>query len=104
LARCGCILHHYPENILMPGERRPSLVKSKGIQDLTLCERDILTDALRTNSITVQHITADNAHRAIMASHEPIICGEAPEYDSQNLHGRHAFLNGRINRKGLPRR
>ncbi|KAG0694722.1 hypothetical protein DFH29DRAFT_1006068 [Suillus ampliporus] len=67
------------------------------------CEQDLLADALRTNSITVQHITTDDAHQQIMTFHEPIIFGEAPEYDSQNLHGRCAFLNGRIDRKGLPR-
>ncbi|KAG1790546.1 uncharacterized protein HD556DRAFT_1446068 [Suillus plorans] len=27
---------------------------------------------------------------------------EVPQWDLQNLHGRHAFLNGRTNRKGLP--
>ncbi|KAG2356290.1 hypothetical protein BDR07DRAFT_1375886 [Suillus spraguei] len=30
------ILHHYPENVLMPGERRPTLARSKGIHNLTL--------------------------------------------------------------------
>ncbi|KAG2114866.1 hypothetical protein DEU56DRAFT_705592, partial [Suillus clintonianus] len=99
LAHRGCTLHHYPENVLMPGEKRPTLVKSKGIHDLTIHERDLLTDALRNNSITVQHIN-NNTRRQIMISREPIIFGEAPEYDSQDLRGRRAFLNGRIDRKG----
>ncbi|KAG1856732.1 hypothetical protein F4604DRAFT_1931721 [Suillus subluteus] len=103
LARRGCTLHHYPENVLMPGEKRPSLVRSKGINDLTICEWDLLANALRLNLITIQHVANNDTRRKIQASRKPIIFGEAPEYDSQNLRGRHAFLNGRIDRKGLAR-
>lgn len=85
----------------MPGERRPTLAKSKGIHDLTVHEQDLLADALKMNSITVQQVSSDKAHHKIMTSHAPIIFREAPQWDSQNLHGRRAFLNGQIDRKGL---
>ncbi|KAG1833294.1 hypothetical protein DFJ58DRAFT_847833 [Suillus subalutaceus] len=88
LARRGCTLHHYPKNVLMPGKKRPMLARSKGIHNLTLHEQDLLADALRTNSITIQHITNNNSRRKIQISREPIIFGEAPEYDSPDLHGR----------------
>ncbi|KAG1794593.1 uncharacterized protein HD556DRAFT_1442777 [Suillus plorans] len=103
LAHRGYTLHHYPENVLMPGKKRPTLVKSKGIHDLTLRERDLLADALKTNTIIIQHVTTDKARRKIMTSREPIIFGEAPQNDSRNPRGRRTFLNGRIDRRGLPR-
>ncbi|KAG2365063.1 hypothetical protein BDR07DRAFT_1481746 [Suillus spraguei] len=65
LAHCGYILHHYPENVLMPGERRPTLARSKGIHNLTLCEWDPLTDALKANTITIEHVTTDKAHKTL---------------------------------------
>lgn len=103
LAHRGCVIHNYPENVLVPGERRTTLLRSKGIHDLTLPSRAILADALKNNSLTVQHITAGNTCRRLLASREPIILGEAPAPESPHTHGRRVFVDGRIDRKGLPR-
>ncbi|KAG0694538.1 hypothetical protein DFH29DRAFT_767301, partial [Suillus ampliporus] len=103
LAQRGCIIHNYPENVLMPGERRVTLAKSKGIHDLTLSSRAVLTDALKNNSLTVQHTTTESTCQRLLASREPIILGEAPAPESPHTHGRRVFVDGRIDRKGLPR-
>ncbi|KAG0695712.1 hypothetical protein DFH29DRAFT_770146, partial [Suillus ampliporus] len=103
LAQRGYTLHNYPEKTLMPGERRNTATKSKGINDLTLRERDILVYALQENLLTIQHVTSDNAHRRILASRDPVIFGEAPIPESHHTHGRRGFVNGRIDWKGLPR-
>ncbi|KAG1817617.1 uncharacterized protein BJ212DRAFT_1218736, partial [Suillus subaureus] len=103
LARCGCVIHNYPENVLMPGERCTMLLKSKGIHDLTLSSWAILMDALKNNSLTMQHITTGNACQRLLASCEPIILGEAPAPESPHTRGWCMFIDGRIDRKGLPR-
>ncbi|KAG1817889.1 hypothetical protein EV424DRAFT_1324079 [Suillus variegatus] len=61
LGNHGCILRNYPDNTLMPGERRTTLAQSKGIHDLTLREWSILVDALKNNLLTLQHITDHDA-------------------------------------------
>lgn len=53
LAHYGYTLHHYSKNVLMSGKKHPILTKSKSIYDLILHEQDLLTDALKTNAITV---------------------------------------------------
>ncbi|KAG2156681.1 uncharacterized protein EDB93DRAFT_1062082, partial [Suillus bovinus] len=103
LARHGCVIHNYPENVLAPGERRSTLLRSKGIHDLTLPSRAILADALKNNLLTVQHITTEKTCRRLLASHEPIILGEAPAPESPHTRGRRVFVDGRIDRKGLRR-
>ncbi|KAG1835704.1 hypothetical protein EV424DRAFT_1531557 [Suillus variegatus] len=57
LEKHGFILHNYPENTLMPGERCNTLRKSKGIHNLTLHECGVLVDALKDDMMTLQHLT-----------------------------------------------
>ncbi|KAG1898087.1 uncharacterized protein F5891DRAFT_1191390 [Suillus fuscotomentosus] len=63
LEKHGFVLHNYPENTLMPGERHNTLRKSKGIHDLTLCERGVLADALK-DDFADSHIDW-NGHRRL---------------------------------------
>ncbi|KAG1860859.1 hypothetical protein F4604DRAFT_1684336 [Suillus subluteus] len=100
LAHRGCILKNYLEKILMPGERRATLAKSKGIHDLSLHERCILADALKNDVLTVKSVATD-AYKSLMASRVPIIVGEAPPADSPYTRRRQGFANGRIDRLGL---
>ncbi|KAG1891892.1 uncharacterized protein F5891DRAFT_908164, partial [Suillus fuscotomentosus] len=100
LAHRGCILKNYPEDILMPGERRPTVVRSKGIHDLTTLERFKLADALKNNVLTVKSIPTD-ARKSLAKSRAPVIVGEVPTANSPHTHGRRVFANGRIDRHGL---
>ncbi|KAG2130322.1 uncharacterized protein EDB93DRAFT_1048557, partial [Suillus bovinus] len=100
LARRGYILENYPENILMPGERRSTLAKSKGIHDLSIHEWHILADALKNNALTVKTVATD-ALENLMASRVPVIIGEAPSTDSRHTRGRQGFADGQIDRLGL---
>ncbi|KAG1896265.1 uncharacterized protein F5891DRAFT_934019, partial [Suillus fuscotomentosus] len=100
LAKRGYVLQHYPENVLMPGERRATLAKSKGIHDLTLRERQIFADALKNNLLTVKTITGKDARAKLVASRRPVIVGEAPAPDSNNRRGWCWFANGRLDRRG----
>ncbi|KAG1725302.1 hypothetical protein EDB19DRAFT_1915115 [Suillus lakei] len=54
LAQRGYVLQHYPEDVLMPGEKCTTLAKSKGIHDLTLCEHQIFANALKSNLLTIK--------------------------------------------------
>ncbi|KAG1718221.1 hypothetical protein EDB19DRAFT_1612279, partial [Suillus lakei] len=54
----GCVLYNYPEDALMPGELRDTNQKSKGINDLTLRERGVLSDALKDGSLTLKRFRA----------------------------------------------
>lgn len=45
----------YPEDILMPGETRSSLARSKGINDLDKREQIILADALKSGTLVFKH-------------------------------------------------
>jgi hypothetical protein len=103
LAKRGYVIHNYPEHTLMPGEKRTTLVQSKGVHDLSLRERDVLANALKDNSLTIQHLTTDEARRRLLRSHDPVIIGEAPGSESQYSHGRRQFFDSRIDRKGLRR-
>ncbi|KAG1805287.1 hypothetical protein EV424DRAFT_1305442, partial [Suillus variegatus] len=103
LGNRGCILRNYPDNTLMPGERRTTLTTSKGIHDLTLRERSVLVDALKNDLLTLQHVTDHDAHRRLLFSRDPVIYGEAPSAESPHSHGRRQFLDCRIDRRGLPR-
>ncbi|KAG1885193.1 hypothetical protein F4604DRAFT_1676583 [Suillus subluteus] len=100
LARHGYILENYLENILMPGERRATLAKNKGIHDLSIHEWCVLADALKNNSLTVKTVTTD-ALENLMASRVPVIVGEAPSADSRHTRGRQGFADGQIDRLGL---
>ncbi|KAG1843327.1 hypothetical protein F4604DRAFT_1689567 [Suillus subluteus] len=91
------------KNMLMPSETCDTLVKSKGIHDLTLRERRVLGDALKNNTLTVKHTTTNAARARLLASCGPIIIGETPESGSRNSCGRHMFANGRIDKQGLAR-
>ncbi|KAG1897284.1 uncharacterized protein F5891DRAFT_921674, partial [Suillus fuscotomentosus] len=102
LAYHGCILGNYLENILMPGERRATLAKSKGIHDLSLHERRILANALKDDVLTIKSVAVD-AHKTLMASRDPVIVGEAPLADSPHTRGRRGFANGKIDRRGSTR-
>ncbi|KAG0705802.1 hypothetical protein DFH29DRAFT_780099, partial [Suillus ampliporus] len=99
----GCVLQHYPENVLMPGEKRHTLVKSKGIHDLLLHERRVFVDALKNNLLTVKTITKQSALTNLMASCSPVIIGEAPAPHSNHTRGRRWYADGRSDRQGLPR-
>ncbi|KAG1851786.1 hypothetical protein C8R48DRAFT_777740 [Suillus tomentosus] len=77
LARRGCILENYPEDVLMPGERRSTLAKSKGIHDLTIHERFKLANALKNDALTVKSVATD-ARKSLTTSRVPVIVGEAP--------------------------
>ncbi|KAG1904935.1 uncharacterized protein F5891DRAFT_944367, partial [Suillus fuscotomentosus] len=86
LAHHGYILENYPEDILMPGERRPTTARSKGINDLTTLERFKLADALKNNVLTIKSIATD-AHKSLAKSRVPVIVGEAPTANSRHTHG-----------------
>ncbi|KAG1903007.1 uncharacterized protein F5891DRAFT_1185655 [Suillus fuscotomentosus] len=100
LACRGCILEKYPEDILMPGERRSTLAKSKGIHDLTIHERFKLADALKNDALTCKSVATD-ALKSLTASRVPVIVGEAPIAKSLHTRGRRGFANGWIDRFGL---
>ncbi|KAG1867142.1 hypothetical protein C8R48DRAFT_540976, partial [Suillus tomentosus] len=100
LGKHGFVLHNYPENTLMPGERRNTLRKSKGIHDLTLRECGVLADALKDDVLTLQRLTTDDACRRLLASRDPVIYGEAPGPDSRCTHGRRQFADSHIDRNG----
>ncbi|KAG1841842.1 hypothetical protein F4604DRAFT_1939208 [Suillus subluteus] len=101
LARRSCILRDYPDNILMPGEKRATLARSKGINDLSLDERRVLANALKKNALTVESTTTLKACNDLMLSRAPVILGEAPVGDPLITRGRRKFANGRIDRLGL---
>ncbi|KAG1721681.1 hypothetical protein EDD22DRAFT_752038, partial [Suillus occidentalis] len=103
LGQRGHVLQQYPEDVLMPGEKRATLAKSKGIHDLSIRERRILADALKSNLLTVKSITGKDARAKLMSSRSPVIIGEAPAPDSKHIRGRRGYVNGRQDRKGLPR-
>ncbi|KAG2353236.1 hypothetical protein BDR07DRAFT_1496650 [Suillus spraguei] len=84
----------------MPGERRATLVKSKGIHDLAIHEQHVLVGALKNNTLTVKTVATD-ALEDLIASRVPIIVREAPSTDSHHTHGRQVFANGQIDRLGL---
>lgn len=102
LAHRGYILENYPEDILMPGETRPTVVRSKGINDLTTLERFKLADALKNNVLTIKSIPTD-ARESLAKSRVPVIIGQAPTANSSHTRGRRVFANGRIDRRGLTR-
>ncbi|KAG2115499.1 hypothetical protein DEU56DRAFT_919410 [Suillus clintonianus] len=95
LARRGYILENYPENILMPGERRATLAKSKGIHDLSIHERRVLADALKNNSLTVKTVTTD-ALENLMASRVPVV-GEEIGMQTPESH-KNIYLERRASR------
>ncbi|KAG1801275.1 hypothetical protein EV424DRAFT_1284562, partial [Suillus variegatus] len=103
LARRGYVLQHYPENVLMPGEKRDTLIRSKGIHDLSLRECQVFANALKNNLLTVKTITRQRALAHLMASRSPVIIEEAPASHSMHKHGRRWYANGRSDRQGLPR-
>lgn len=86
----------------MPGERRATLAKSKGIHDLSLHERRVLANALKDDVLTVKSVAID-ARKSLMASRDPIIVGEVPFADSPHTRGRQGFANGKIDRCGSTR-
>ncbi|KAG2154224.1 uncharacterized protein EDB93DRAFT_1081597 [Suillus bovinus] len=88
LARHGYILQHYPENVLMPGEKCATLIRSKGIHDLSLHERQVFANALKNNLLTIKTITRQRALAHLMASHSPMIIEEAPASHSMHKCGR----------------
>ncbi|KAG2043863.1 hypothetical protein BDR03DRAFT_977582 [Suillus americanus] len=100
LAHRGCILENYPEDILMPSERCPTVVRSKGIHDLTTLEHFKLADALKNNVLTIKSIPTD-ARKSLAKFCAPVIIGEAPTANSPHTHGRRVFANGQIDRHGL---
>ncbi|KAG1877475.1 hypothetical protein F4604DRAFT_1493391, partial [Suillus subluteus] len=102
LARRGYVLQDYPENVLMPGEKRSS-ARSKGINDLLLRERRVFADALKNNLLTVKIITKQSALANLMASRMPVIIEEAPAPHSNHTRGWRWYADGRSDRQGLPR-
>ncbi|KAG1877144.1 hypothetical protein C8R48DRAFT_768693 [Suillus tomentosus] len=102
LTRRGYILQHYPEDVLMPGKKHTSLVKSKGIHDLSLCERRVFADALKNNMLTIKMLTKPGTLANLSASRRPVIMEEAPAPHSNYTHGRHWYANGRCDWLGLP--
>ncbi|KAG1758872.1 hypothetical protein EDD22DRAFT_750862, partial [Suillus occidentalis] len=103
LGKNGYVLYNYPEDALMPGEIRNTLQRSKGISDLTLRERGVLSDALKDGSLTLKRLNTKDSPRRLLASREPVIYGEAPGPDSPHAYGRRMFVNCRIDRKGPSR-
>ncbi|KAG2159670.1 uncharacterized protein EDB93DRAFT_1045470, partial [Suillus bovinus] len=102
LARRGYVLQHYPENVLMPSEKHLTLIKRKGIHQLLLCEHQILADALKNNLLTIKTITKQSTLTNLMASHSPVIIGEAPAPHSDHTHGWRWYADGRSDWRGLP--
>ncbi|KAG1888273.1 hypothetical protein F4604DRAFT_1548234, partial [Suillus subluteus] len=100
LGNRGCILSNYPDNILMPGEKRDTLTRSKGIHDLTLRERGVLANALKDNSLTLHHVADNDARQRLLSSRDPVIYREAPSAESPHSCGRRQFFNCQIDRKG----
>lgn len=100
LGKHGFILHNYPENTLMPGERCNTLRKSKGIHNLTLHECGVLVDALKDDMMTLQHLTTDDACQRLLASCDPVIYSKAPGPDSHCTHGRRQFVDSHIDQNG----
>lgn len=94
LARRGYVLQHYPENVLMPGEKRDTLIRSKGIHDLSLRERQVFANALKNNLLTVKTITRQRALAHLMASRSPVIIEEAPASHSVHKRGQCWYANG----------
>ncbi|KAG1839147.1 hypothetical protein DFJ58DRAFT_733506 [Suillus subalutaceus] len=103
LARLGCRLVNYPDDTLMPGEIRPTLIRSKGIHDLTLPHRVNLVNALKMGTLTIQAMTNDTARKRLTMSWDPVIIAEAPSYRSNHSRARRVFANGDIDFRG-PRR
>ncbi|KAG1743327.1 uncharacterized protein EDB91DRAFT_1247408 [Suillus paluster] len=103
LARLGYVLVNYPDETLVPGEKRPTLSRSKGICDMTVHHRHSLINALKTGTLTIQEVTSGAARTRLTTSNDPVIIGEAPPPRSVHSRGRRVFANGRIDRKGLPR-
>ncbi|KAG2340891.1 hypothetical protein BDR05DRAFT_888964, partial [Suillus weaverae] len=103
LGKNGSVLYNYPENALMPGELRDTNHKSKGINDLTLREHGVLSDALKDGSLTLKRFHAKDYPCRLLASRDPVIYGEAPGPHSLHTFGHRLFVNGHIDRKG-PRR
>ncbi|KAG1837515.1 hypothetical protein DFJ58DRAFT_668888 [Suillus subalutaceus] len=85
LARLGCRLVNYPDDTLMPGKIRPTLIWSKGIHDLTLPHRVNLVNALKMGTFTIQAMTNDTARKRLTMSWDPVIIAEAPSYRSKPL-------------------
>ncbi|KAG1855714.1 hypothetical protein DFJ58DRAFT_623455, partial [Suillus subalutaceus] len=100
LAKRSCVIHNYPEHTLMPSEKCTALTRGKGIHDLSLHEREVLANALKDNSLTLEHITTDHARRKLLGLREPVIYGEAPGAESLYSRGRRQFCDSRIDRKG----
>ncbi|KAG1719197.1 uncharacterized protein EDB91DRAFT_1257842 [Suillus paluster] len=84
LARRGCILQNYPENILMPGEKRPTLAKSKGISDLSLDEWRVLADALKRDITCASRHAIEAVEEGVIEDEEAIIEDEV-EVDHGDL-------------------
>jgi hypothetical protein len=103
LGKNGLVLYNYPEDALMPGELRDMNQKSKGINDLTLRERGVLSDALKDGSLTLKHFHAKDYPHRLLASCNPVIYGKAPGPHSPHEFGCRLFVNGRIDRKGPSR-
>ncbi|KAG1748022.1 hypothetical protein EDD22DRAFT_958179 [Suillus occidentalis] len=53
LAWLGCHLINYSDDTLMPGKTQPTLIRSKGIHDLTLPHRVNLVNALKMGTLTI---------------------------------------------------
>ncbi|KAG1845652.1 hypothetical protein F4604DRAFT_1549131, partial [Suillus subluteus] len=103
LGKNGLVLYNYPEDALMPGELRDTNQKSKGINDLTLRERGVLSDALKDGSLTLKRFRAKDFPRSLLASCKPVIYGEAPGPESPHAFRCRMFVNGRIDQKGPSR-
>jgi hypothetical protein len=87
---------------LIPGELRPSLSRTKGIHDLSHHHRVNLINHLKAGILTIRAVKSDAARTRLTTSKDPVIIGEAPLARSLHSHGRRAFADGRIDRKGLP--
>lgn len=87
LARHVYVLQHYYKDILMPGEKCTSLVKSKGIHDLSLCECRVFVDALKNNMLTIKILTKPGTLTNLSASCRPVIIEEVPAPHFDYTHG-----------------
>ncbi|KAG1740563.1 hypothetical protein EDD22DRAFT_741253, partial [Suillus occidentalis] len=88
LGKNGLVLYNYPEDALMPGELCNINHKSKGINDLTLHERGMLSDALKDGSLTLKRFRAKDFVCSLLASRKPVIYGKAPGPESPHVFGR----------------